>query len=210
MSLCAERTARRQGAFLKYLLAIASCMLALTPVQAFALADFTPIKAQMTARVGEVTQPFYEDSKLFAGQEYFGVWQYRDENWINHIDVTNDGIDVSIFGTNAVAYTIFKGILTYDIEFVTDATPTLSSPTLSCGNYHSICKVGSGPRLPTVSYDGKKISIQMYSMYTGSTFSFKFIDTAAAVPEPATWIMMILGFGAIGYTMRRKTALRYV
>ncbi|TCP30410.1 PEPxxWA-CTERM sorting domain-containing protein [Sphingomonas sp. BK235] len=31
-----------------------------------------------------------------------------------------------------------------------------------------------------------------------------------AVPEPATWAMMILGFGAIGYAMRRKTVLRFV
>lgn len=30
----------------------------------------------------------------------------------------------------------------------------------------------------------------------------------AAVPEPATWAMMLMGFGAIGFTMRRKrTAL---
>lgn len=28
--------------------------------------------------------------------------------------------------------------------------------------------------------------------------------TVAAVPEPGTWAMMLLGFGAIGYTMRRK------
>lgn len=32
----------------------------------------------------------------------------------------------------------------------------------------------------------------------------------SAVPEPSTWMMMILGFGAIGYAMRRKTVLRYV
>jgi hypothetical protein len=32
------------------------------------------------------------------------------------------------------------------------------------------------------------------------------VTTAGAVPEPATWAMMIVGFGAIGLTMRRKTA----
>lgn len=31
-----------------------------------------------------------------------------------------------------------------------------------------------------------------------------------AVPEPGTWVMMMLGFGAIGYAMRRKTVLRFV
>lgn len=30
------------------------------------------------------------------------------------------------------------------------------------------------------------------------------IGVVAAVPEPGTWAMMLLGFGAIGFTMRRK------
>ena len=28
---------------------------------------------------------------------------------------------------------------------------------------------------------------------------------AAAVPEPATWAMMLIGFGAVGFGMRRRT-----
>jgi PEP-CTERM motif len=35
--------------------------------------------------------------------------------------------------------------------------------------------------------------------------AFRTADVAAAVPEPATWLMMILGFGAIGTSMRRKS-----
>ena len=31
---------------------------------------------------------------------------------------------------------------------------------------------------------------------------------AAAVPEPATWALMILGFGAVGAAMRRRTSVR--
>jgi hypothetical protein len=29
---------------------------------------------------------------------------------------------------------------------------------------------------------------------------------SAPVPEPATWAMMMLGFGGLGYTLRRKSA----
>lgn len=33
---------------------------------------------------------------------------------------------------------------------------------------------------------------------------------AAAVPEPAAWLMMILGMGAVGYAMRRQKAVTWV
>jgi hypothetical protein len=39
----------------------------------------------------------------------------------------------------------------------------------------------------------------------GLTFSVE-----RAVPEPATWMMMILGFGAVGHAMRRKAVRRFV
>lgn len=32
-------------------------------------------------------------------------------------------------------------------------------------------------------------------------------DAIAAVPEPATWAMFLIGFGAVGFTMRRRPAL---
>jgi hypothetical protein len=35
------------------------------------------------------------------------------------------------------------------------------------------------------------------------------VVTPGAVPEPATWAMMILGFGVVGYAMRRRTSLRF-
>ncbi|OHB29179.1 MAG: hypothetical protein A2790_17165 [Phenylobacterium sp. RIFCSPHIGHO2_01_FULL_69_31] len=34
-----------------------------------------------------------------------------------------------------------------------------------------------------------------------------FVDPTAAVPEPATWAMMIMGFGAAGAAMRRRRAM---
>lgn len=39
--------------------------------------------------------------------------------------------------------------------------------------------------------------------YTGQ---FSFTATTAAVPEPATWALFILGFGAIGATLRRRSS----
>ncbi|TCP29517.1 DUF4394 domain-containing protein [Sphingomonas sp. BK235] len=43
----------------------------------------------------------------------------------------------------------------------------------------------------------------------GNTPRQLFGIAVAPVPEPATWAMMILGFGAIGYSMRRRSTVRF-
>ncbi len=53
--------------------------------------------------------------------------------------------------------------------------------------------VAAGLQTLTIKGSAKKLG-----SYTG-TISF------ASVPEPATWAMMILGLGAVGYSMRRRT-----
>jgi hypothetical protein len=47
-----------------------------------------------------------------------------------------------------------------------------------------------------------------YYNLSAPTFSVAFVrssDTTAPVPEPATWALMLLGFGAIGWTMRQRS-----
>ena len=41
----------------------------------------------------------------------------------------------------------------------------------------------------------------------GRTSTYSGSISFAAVPEPATWAMMLLGFGAIGFALRRRRAL---
>ena len=41
----------------------------------------------------------------------------------------------------------------------------------------------------------------------GGAFAGSVAFTAAAVPEPATWAMMIFGFGMVGYALRRRRKL---
>ena len=49
------------------------------------------------------------------------------------------------------------------------------------------------------------IGFGIFGTSPGPTYLDDFlISTGAAVPEPSTWAMMLLGFGAIGFAMRRS------
>jgi hypothetical protein len=43
-----------------------------------------------------------------------------------------------------------------------------------------------------------------FSDFEAANLSLGLNGAVAAVPEPATWALMILGFGAVGVAMRRR------
>ena len=57
---------------------------------------------------------------------------------------------------------------------------------------------------------GRNLSIAFSSNNTGAAFDNFFLDASpliqSAVPEPATWAMMIAGFGLVGGAIRRQRA----
>jgi hypothetical protein len=65
-----------------------------------------------------------------------------------------------------------------------------------------------------------EIAVLPFSSVTGGAYTLTVTGTAgtnasyggtlnfSAVPEPGTWALMILGFGAIGFSMRRKGQVR--
>jgi hypothetical protein len=63
----------------------------------------------------------------------------------------------------------------------------------------------------TGSFFGVLSTDAIFAAQVSQPGGFAVIDNvqfAAAVPEPATWLSMLLGFGAIGFAMRRRTANR--
>ena len=58
--------------------------------------------------------------------------------------------------------------------------------------------------LNQVLIDGAENTIVVAGTTGGNAAYSGTLTFAAAVPEPGTWAMMLLGFGAIGFSMRRK------
>lgn len=67
----------------------------------------------------------------------------------------------------------------------------------------------------TVAYryfsDGAFSKVGSYTDKLSSTGANLTVSTSvsSAVPEPATWAMMIVGFSVVGFSMRRRTILRF-
>ena len=59
-----------------------------------------------------------------------------------------------------------------------------------------------------LSYNGQLMTGLHYDLLGGTAGDIRQVrilrEGAVAVPEPATWGMMLLGFGAIGFSMRRR------
>lgn len=84
-----------------------------------------------------------------------------------------------------------------------NVTPGVSSSIslLLLGNtVNSVRAFDPTPTSLTLSFNSTGAS----AFSTSSTLSIPPEGAIGAVPEPATWAMMVLGFGAVGYALRRR------
>lgn len=109
-------------------------------------------------------------------------------------------------GASAVTLT-FDGTLTFT-EILLNGTALKINTVLDMDNnivgYSAISPLGglaSAANPQKLSVTGK---------LTGSTGTYTGnVRFESAVPEPGTWALMILGFGIVGYAMRRRPSVRF-
>jgi hypothetical protein len=111
------------------------------------------------------------------------------------------GLGIAYTG-NFADYTTFS-----DLKGLTDLSSLFG--TLS-GNQVIAIHYGAGARLDGnndvtafYTFDGLAAGSNIY-LTNGSSSSATLFTRTPAVPEPATWAMMLLGFGAIGMASRRS------
>lgn len=142
----------------------------------------------------------YRNGSVFANGDlylfssaYTGTPANLASTTTNRIGVANAANNLYTFAQNVVLtggsqYFFYTDNLNYEINF-------------NVSSYTSGTLVQSGNRQTEKFYNVNPSDVAF--RVTGNVIN-------GAVPEPASWMMMILGFGVVGYAMRRKTVLRFV
>ena len=142
------------------------------------------------------------DGSFSAGFSNGGVGQPTFSDVFN-FTATVDGI------LNAIISTVAQ-TETNDVDFtsVTVSGGSLASPV-------SFTQISGDPN-ETQALNGLQLLAGNYTLTVNGTspgqngsYGGSLAFRAAAVPEPATWGMMLIGFGSIGCAMRRRPSARF-
>ncbi|WP_294196510.1 PEPxxWA-CTERM sorting domain-containing protein [uncultured Sphingomonas sp.] len=152
-----------------------------------------------------------EKNFVVTGRDASGPFSTLNFNFNIVFDNSGD------IATTKNGLTVFETLPGYSLSYAYEA----SSDLLSVGTFVGVNSITLDSTKNDLGFFLKAASTSDTSVlggidYTASTppnfFSARSVtvvstDLTAAVPEPGTWALMILGFGAVGYSMRRKKAV---
>jgi len=140
---------------------------------------------------GQATVTGAFDTTTSNPNDTFGITAF---NVALENDALFDWIELSLMGTGTVSFSLLDG---NGATFTSDATGDFIFDLVNGQNKFAFQAV-NGQSIAGLSFDIANGSVDTVSQIRIGQ------AVAAAVPEPATWGMMLLGFGAIGFAMRRK------
>ena len=85
-----------------------------------------------------------------------------------------------------------------------NASATIGGATSDLGVVNLFNIVGGSTLTLTSTASGAFSQVFGANLPAGTTVGTVRINAVAGVPEPGTWMMMLLGFGAVGLTLRRR------
>lgn len=187
------------------------------------LAAAAPASAAVIAPVGVTASSTfwtYDLSNLINGSGLSGSVHDGDYNNAWMTDTTGEPAFL-IFDLGA-AYTLSSALIwQFNVDFgldrgVRDIAVSLSSDgqTFADAASGSLLKADGRPaeaQRIELAGDARYVRFDLLNnhgdQYTWTGLSEVRLDGVAAVPEPATWAMMICGFGLVGGAMRRQRAV---
>ena len=170
---------------------------ALTLITAPASATLVGATVDVTARYPNTTSIYTDPGTRIVSDsaiEYVaGSYPNYNSSW--QVDVFGDHIDI----TDALSTGLSFGTATFN-GFVLDV---INGPDILSASIDESSTIV--PLSTTISNGDLFINFSGVSQRSGGTARINFTTAGGgAVPEPATWAMMLVGFGATGTALRRR------
>ncbi|WP_293450926.1 PEPxxWA-CTERM sorting domain-containing protein [Phenylobacterium sp.] len=155
-----------------------------------------------------------DDSGLAAASEFLnGFTRVTPLNSNSALGYAWDATDFEVALQSIVEPTEIR-TLTYTATVFSESHVGCINPTTCLVTYSAFGDpIGRGGGVESVVSYGAKRSFQLYNQTPGITgivfdpVQFQpFRIASGAVPEPATWALMLLGFGSLGAALRRRRA----
>lgn len=150
---------------------------------------------------------------LIDGDYAAGARSVIGQKSINFVDINSYPSSPNnlnqTFDTSAFNYKVKNG---KKFSIVFDTTPDTTG-LIYLGIGYSDLDLDANPVTEVSSYSSNYSGGELLALLNGTLFPLTsprdltfatYVDTSAGVPEPATWALMILGFGGIGAAMRRR------
>lgn len=134
-------------------------------------------------------------------------------------DNVNNPNKVEFDTTNAAAGTV-TSFFNFMVDSASNAVFSVTTATLPASQVTSLLLQQGSTTLASATGTGNSLTVNSPTLTPGNTYTFtytanlatagdisgpaSFYAAAAPVPEPATWGLMLLGFGAMGLTLRRR------
>jgi hypothetical protein len=120
----------------------------------------------------------------FGGNPEFGIFAVPDFDPLLTFDFEDGILTLSSLGNRTISSSIF--------------TFTLTNGRIFTG----VTGGGALASRASIVNGGLVLDLGGVTFTSGQTFDFN----VSAIPEPGTWMLMILGLGAVGFAMRRRQA----
>lgn len=172
-------------------------------VAALGLVLSTPAAAQsLVGATVEVTARFPTDTAIFTNPGPVVVSDTLLEYPAGTYPSYNPSWQVDVFGNYiTITDTLSQGLPFQTADFNGFVLAVISGPGITSASVD-----GSSTIIPLSTYlSGGSLFMNFSGVSTqaGGTARINFSTVTGAVPEISTWAMMLLGFGAVGFSMRR-------
>lgn len=181
--------------------------------------DLTAYNGPYTFTAGPLALPggvTYSSTSSNSVVGFGGYGLQQNGSLVNALIVGTNSPTATVTFNFATPVSMFGGDMNYSLRF-SDSLPDGTNPTISAfDSLNGLIASYDLFALAPISTPGGIDAFQFRGIDGGGTLISSFTITGGFsviagqanavgnVPEPATWAMMLIGFGAVGYSVRRR------